>query len=102
MREKNGRSSLLSLLPIGGSCLFLMGETTFGLIDIGYMEENESSTCILCMTCCKVYMEEKMLRGASLWQISGTKGEEWHGLYMRLGLPRKSYGYNPIGLQDSQ
>lgn len=43
-----------------------------------------------------------MLRGASLWQISGTKGEEWHGLYMRLGLPRKSYGYNPIGLQDSQ
>lgn len=43
-----------------------------------------------------------MLRGASLLQISGTKGEEWHGLYMRLGLPRKSYGYNPIGLQDSQ
>lgn len=80
-----------------------MGETTFHLIDIGYMEameqqENESSTCILCMTCCKVYMEEKMLRGASLWKISGTKVEEWHGQYMRLGLPRKSYGYNPIGL----
>lgn len=43
-----------------------------------------------------------MLRGASLWQISGTKVEGRHGLYMRLGLPRKSYGYNPIGLQDSQ
>ena len=43
-----------------------------------------------------------MLRGASLWKISGTKVEEWHGLYMRLGLPRKSYGYNHIGLQDSQ
>lgn len=41
MREKNGRSSLLSLLPIGGSYLFLMGETTFGLIDTGYMEAME-------------------------------------------------------------